>query len=281
MDNIKEYIEKYVTFGKPVPCHGLYIQPVKVKDFFQFKEAQTVLKIEKNKIPDVNIIQMTYLKFLALMMCEHDDMLEEFLTLLVLCLGLKYDEKLRDTKFKPNEVLVQHTRKNESQLIVNGWGVKIRLGETDTWLQLLIDGTWIEINSTQFNDMKDIILFQNIYDYDDMEMSDDFRRVIEEYYALKNKDVVMPTLEDRISAVIINSCYKAEEIYDMPLRLFDSIFEYGVNKLDYQINKLIVNLTPHEIKGFSVSHWIYKTKKDKYSEVFTNAQDLVNKVTSI
>jgi hypothetical protein len=44
---------------------------------------------------------------------------------------------------------------------------------------------------------------------------------------------------------------------------------------------LIVNLAQGKVKGFNLSHWVYKTKKDKYSEIFTDAQDLVKKVTSI
>ena len=260
MDNIKEYIEKYVTFGKSIPYHGLKIKPVLVKDFYQFQNAQNVLKIDKNKIPDVNIIQMTYLRFLTLMVCENAEMLEDFLTILALCLGLRYDEKMRDTKFNPNEILAQQIKKSVSQLSVNGWGIRFVVTETRVLLQLYINGVWLEFNDEQFDDIKKIILFQNIHDYDDMEMSEDFRRVVEEYYALKNKDVVLPTLEDRMMAVVVSSSYKLEELYKIPLRLFDSLFEYSVNKLEYQVNKLIVNLAHGEVKGFSLSHWVYIRK---------------------
>ena len=78
MDKIKEYIESYVAFGKPVPYCGLQIKPILVKDFYQFRDAQNVLKIEKNKIPNIEIIQMTYLRFLILMMHDMEEMLEDF-----------------------------------------------------------------------------------------------------------------------------------------------------------------------------------------------------------
>ena len=281
MENIKEYIEKYVTFGQPVQYHGLSIKPVLVKDFYQFNDAKNVLLIDKNKIPDVEIIQMTYLRFLTLMIVENEDMREDFLTILALTLGLKYDSEKRNTSFKPNEVLAQQTRKNESHFYINGWDIAFRIRENETWLQLYVGDDMVEINDSQFDNLKNIILFQNIYDYDDMEMSDDFRRVIEEYYALKNKDIIIPTLEDRLMAVVVSSGYTLEQLYNMPLRLFDALFEYSVSKLEYQVNKLIINLAQGEIKGFNLSHWVYKTKKDKYSEVFTNAQDLVNKFNSL
>lgn len=281
MDNIKEYIERYVTFGQPVQYCGLEIKPILVKDFYQFVNAKNILNIDKNKIPDVEIIQMTYLRFLTLMIVENEDMREDFLTILALTLGLKYDSEKRNTSFKPNEVLAQQTRKNESYFYINGWDIAFRIRENETWLRLYSGDDMVEINDSQFDDLKNIILFQNIYDYDDMEMSDDFRRVIEEYYALKNKDIIIPTLEDRLMAVVVSSGYILEQLYDMPLRLFDALFEYSVSKLEYQVNKLIINLAQGEIKGFNLSHWVYKTKKDKYSEVFTNAQDLVNKFNSL
>ena len=281
MEDIKKYIEKYVAFGKPIPCHGLMINPVLVKDFYQFNDAKNVLLIDKNRIPDIEIIQMTYLHFLTLMLIEREDIREDFLTILAITLGLKYDSEKRDASFEPNEVLAYQTRKDESILIINGWDVVFRICENQTFLQLYEGDDMIEINDDQFNDLKDIILFQNIHDYDNMEMSADFRKVIEEYYAIKNKDIVIPTLEDRMMAVVVSSSYTLEQLYDLPLRLFDALFEYSLNKLEYQVNKLIVNLAQGEIKGFSLSHWVYKTKKDKYSEIFTNAQDLVNKFNSL
>ena len=203
------------------------------------------------------------------------------LTILALSLGLKYDSEKRNASFKPNEVLFQEQRKNETIMFINGWDINFILKENQTLMQLYDGDDMVEINDEEFNDLKDIILFQNIHDYDNMEMSDDFRKVVEEYYALKNKDIIIPTLEDRLMAVVVSSGYTLEQLYNMPLRLFDALFEYSVGKLEYQVNKLIINLAHGEVKGFSLSHWVYKTKKDKYSEIFTNAQDLVNKFNSL
>ena len=77
MDNIKEHVDKYVALQKPVPLHGLYINPIMVKDFFQFNEAKDILRIEKNKIPNVEIIQMTYLRFLLMIILEEESLKEE------------------------------------------------------------------------------------------------------------------------------------------------------------------------------------------------------------
>ena len=281
MDNIKEYVDKYVTLQKPVPLYNLQIRPVLVRDFFQFNNAKDVLNIEKNKIPNIEIIQMTYLRFLLTIIIEQDGFKEDFLTILALSLGVKYDATKRNPSFEPNEILTQQTRKGESEVWINGWDVRFRFNDDKVVLCLYNDEDLVEIDDAQFDDLRKVILFQNIYKYDDTEMSDDFRRVVEEYYRLKNKDIVLPTLEDRLMAVCVSSAYKLEELYTMPLRLFDALLEYSVDKLEYQVNKLIVNLAQGKVEGLHLSHWVYKTKKDKYSEIFTNAQDLVKKVTSI
>ena len=164
---------------------------------------------------------------------------------------------------------------------INGWDVRFRISDDKVIWCLYDDEELVEIDDDQFDELRKVILLQNIYKYDDTEMSDDFRRVVEEYYRLKNKDIVLPTLEDRLMAVCVSSAYKLEELYTMPLRLFDALLEYSVDKLEYQVNKLIVNLAQGKVEGLHLSHWVYKTKKDKYSEIFTDAQDLVKKVTSI
>ena len=281
MDNIKEHVDKYVTLQKPVPLYNLQVKPILVRDFFQFNNAKDVLDIEKNKIPDINIIQMTYLRFLLTIMIEQDGFKEDFLTILALSLGAKYDATKRNPSFEPNEILTQQIRKDESEVWVNGWDVRFRVSDDKVILCLYDDEDLVEIDDAQFDDLRKVILLQNIYKYDDTEMSDDFRRVVEEYYRLKNKDIVLPTLEDRLMAVCVSSAYKLEELYTMPLRLFDALLEYSVDKLEYQVNKLIVNLAQGKVEGLHLSHWVYKTKKDKYSEIFTDAQDLVKKVTSI
>ena len=281
MDNIKEYVDKYVTLQKPVSLYNLQVKPILVRDFFQFNNAKDVLDIEKNKIPDINIIQMTYLRFLLTIIIEQDGFKEDFLTILALSLGVKYDATKRNPSFEPNEILTQQTRKGESEVWINGWDVRFRLSDDRVILCLYDDEDLVEIDDAQFDDLRKVILLQNIYKYDDTEMSDDFRRVVEEYYRLKNKDIVLPTLEDRLMAVCVSSAYKLEELYAMPLRLFDALLEYSIDKLEYQVNKLIVNLAQGKVEGLHLSHWVYKTKKDKYSEIFTDAQDLVKKVTSI
>ena len=100
--NVKEDIEKYVVFGKDIPYHGLYIKPVRVSDSINFNQAKRIFLIDKNRIPDIDIIQMTYLQFLFTIVCDSEEYLEDFLTLMAITLGLRYKKENRLIDFKPN-----------------------------------------------------------------------------------------------------------------------------------------------------------------------------------
>ena len=281
--NIKDDIEKYVVFGKDIPYNGLYVKPVLVSDAINFNHAKRIFLIEKNKIPDINIIQMTYLQFLFTIVCDNEEYLEDFLTLMAITLGLRYKKENRLIDFEPNALLVEKSSKQDVFVKINGWDIcfYIKSSTNEIFLRIGDDESYIELSAQQFDELRDIILFQNVYEYDDIEMSEDFRRVVEEYYQLKNKDIITPNLEDKLMVVCTNSAYKIDELYQMPLRLFESLFHYIVDKVEYVVNKLIINQPNVEVKNFTLDHWVYKTKQNKYADIFTNADDLVKKVTSI
>ncbi len=281
--NVKDDIEKYVVFGKDIPYNGLYIKPVRVSDAINFNQAKRIFLIEKNKIPDINIIQMTYLQFLFTIVCDSEEYLEDFLTLMAITLGLRYKKENRLIAFEPNALLVEKSPKQDMFVKINGWDIcfYIKSSTNEIFLRIGDDESYIELSAQQFDELRDIILFQNVYEYDDIEMSEDFQRIVEEYYKLKNKDIITPNLEDKLMVVCTNSAYKIDELYQMPLRLFESLFHYIVDKVEYVVNKLIINQPNVEVKNFTLDHWVYKTKQNKYADIFTNADDLVKKITSI
>ena len=55
---------KELYFDEPIPYKELLIYPVTMKDYLEFHLAVSCLLIDKNSIPDVNIISMSYLRFL-------------------------------------------------------------------------------------------------------------------------------------------------------------------------------------------------------------------------
>ena len=53
-----------LTFDDPIDYKGLLLYPVSVKKINKFLQASSVLRIQKEYIPDKEVIKMSYLKFL-------------------------------------------------------------------------------------------------------------------------------------------------------------------------------------------------------------------------
>lgn len=275
MENIKEYVEPYATFGKPVKYEDIELKPVKLCDYFKFMRAIHCLRIQKNKTPDINIIQMSYLAFLINYIAVSNDVKQQFIDILSLCFGLERDEKfvVNNPNFKEDELLVQQMPNDREDYYINGWDVVMHLRTKSAEIE--IGGH--SFNSSQFDDLRKIILYQNLSDYDDIEMSADFERVLEDFYRLKNKGIHHPSLEEKRMAVTTNSPYSLESLDALPIRTFDKMFESVLMKIDYMATK---SLEPH-LKDGHVEHWVYYHEKDKFSDIFTDVDSVAKKVTSV
>lgn len=240
IQDVKKYIEPYVTFSEPIPYKNLYIYPIKLNKYYEFISCVDILLFEKNKIPDINIIQMSYLKFLATKLINNEEM---------------FDDKIKkgdiySFKFFSLMALVFNVDISK---------INIAIDKNDV-VYLKVDD---EIFTAQeFDDIKKIILFQNLNDYDDVQMSDDYKKVIEEYYSIKNKGMIVPTLEDKIDAVMAKTSYNEKSIKELTYRRFCRIFDKVVSYTEY-----VVGCNGYTRKE-PPENWIYKTNKQKYSEVF-------------
>lgn len=274
MENVKEYVEKFTTFGEPVDFKGLKIKPIIVKDADRFFDVVNAIQIEKNKIPSIDVIRMSYLEFLFSMMALDKECLNQFTSLLSLTLGMESNKKNLIDGFPENEILSQSFPNGSTVYYINGWDVtaSIHKGKSSITIQ------GVKLTASDFDTFRKIILFQNIDEYDDAEMSDDFRRIIEQYYALKFKNIHQPTLEDKMMAVIASTSYTVETIKTLPLRTFEKLFACCISKVDYIATK---PLEIHLEKGKSIDHWVYHPIRDKYAGIFGDAQELANKVTSL
>lgn len=276
MDDIKGYVDKFATFGRPVEYKGLKLKPIVVGLFKQFEGIVGILQIEKNKIPDPNVIQMTYLEFLLSLVVSETEVFDRFIEFCDLVLGVRYDEALliSDDDLKPHDLLVETNSKGEEIIRINGWDIQMRIDGANSTLTICGH----EINSTDFDDMRKIVLYQNVYDYEEEEMSEDFKRVIEQYYALRNRGIHTPTLEEKVMAVVSTTAYKIEEVEKMPIRSFEALFYACVGRVDYIASKC---LEPHLKEGQQIDHWIYYPEKSKYGGAFSDAEQLAQKITNL
>jgi hypothetical protein len=275
MENIKQYVDFYSTFGDPIIYNNIKIYPVLAKDYYDFLGIVDILKIEKNKSASIEIIQMSYLYYLIHLMLYNEGVKDAFLTLLNLSLHMELEQDKVNKDFAENDILLQKLP-NGVDYYINGWDIEIQIRKNHA--TLLIMGN--PISASEFEDFRRIILFQNLHDFDEIEMnmSDDFRKVVEKYYELKNRGVHHPTLEEKALAIISHTAYTLDTVKLLPMRSFDNLFNTIVAETDYIATKA---LEPHMKKGSSIDHWIYKPKRQKYMEVFQDAETVAKKVTSM
>ena len=103
--DINYYKDTYFTFDEPVPyelkCGEiLYISPISLKNYMLFITSYGILNIDKNSTNDVEIISMSYLKFLVERVFPYSkESIQQFVNICILCMGLKEPEiKLTDNK---------------------------------------------------------------------------------------------------------------------------------------------------------------------------------------
>lgn len=268
VDKLEKYVERYRTFDEPVPYKGIGIYPIITKDYFQFIESVDILKIEKNKIPDISIIQMSYLSFLLHLIIENEDFLNKFIALCNLCLHVNSSSDLLNKNFPKGQVLLGRSNGDEIYFI-NGYDIQFINSGNSTWVS--INGE--RLSSIEFDEVIEIIFFQNFPNYDNEEMSDDFKNMMEEYYRLKNKNIKPPTLEEQLVAIMSQNGMSKAEIKQESIYTIKSMIDSIVSKTDYEIQHLYRSHAMTDKKLPDIEHWLIKSNKDKYSEMFSDLDE--------
>ena len=268
MDNIAAYVERYRTFDEPVPFNGLLIYPIKVRDYFKFITCVDVLRIEKNKIPDIEIIQMSYLSFVLRLIMEEDMYKQYFIEICKLCFHAETGEKFMVERFDQDQILY---RKNGDVEIfyINGYNIKFI--QQGTNVVFYINDT--AINGSEFDEIIDIICYLNFPNYDNEEMSEDFKRVMEEYYTLKNKNIKPPTLEEQIIAVMGQTGMSKNELINETVYTLQAMVDSLISKTDYMVQHMYRSHAMTDKKLPDIEHWLIKFNKDKYANVFSDLEE--------
>lgn len=229
----------YFYFDKPVPYKlqdkTIQILPIKLPDSMIFLSSVEILTIEKNNFSSVEIIRMSYLEFICKVLLEQKDNINRLLNILVLCLGLQYPE--------------------------------IRLEEDKPYIyDSKLD---IKIDSKNFDEIKKIILHQNILNYDDEYINPDLKKSMEEIDELKTKNLVIPSLERQIAMISSHTGITKEQQLNMTLRSHTLLFNEVRDE-----NKYLVTMPVALRFGQSdkVEDWALKKRKDKFDGYITSVE---------
>lgn len=255
MVNLKKLDDTYFSNDEPVPYKlkcgvEILIYPILVKDWSKFSDALGILTIRKNEINEAEIIKMKYLDFLLMLATEDTTILESLNTI------IKYS--LKEDYFLPHEL----NDKNNLAITDEEYNIKA-----------LITGK-------EFDDIKSIILHQNIYDYDDRYISPDVRELYEQYLQATSSNQVDPSLERKKVFVIGKVGLSMKEINAMSYRIFNQIYIDSVNLDMYMARKIIQASTKYDVKEEPIYPLFEKTV-DKYEKLFVQKDTVQRKFDKI
>ena len=238
----------YFYFDEPVEYKlqnkkTIKIYPILLKDSEIFLSSVNLLKIDKNVISSVEIIQMSYLQFICdILLMQNNDNKQRLLNLLILCLHQNNLKIFKDEKGRPFLA-------NENFDII--------------------------INRFDFEDIKRIILYQNLVHFDDSYINPEFKKAIEETEKLKCKNIDFPTLERKIAIITSHTGITKKEQLEMTYRSHVLLFEEVCGEIDF------ITIRPIAMycgKGAEFGHWIYKKKTNKFDNYITNVENYKKKM---
>lgn len=238
--NIDLYRRAYFYFDKPaeytIKDKVLKIYPISVADSEIFLSSMSVIDIDKNATDSVEVIQMTYLEFIYKVLFNDELNISKFLNICKYCLHFENPEAGYDENQRP------FLKDNEQGVV---------------------------IKSKEFDDIRRIILYQNLINYDDEYINPDLKKMMAEVDAVKNAGVDMPNLERRIAVITAHCGISKQEQLSMTFRSHNLLFDEVAGEVEFQTTRPILIYAG---KGNEIDHWIYKKKKDRYDGYMTDTE---------
>lgn len=225
------------------------IYPISVKDSEMFLSWIDILTIDKNSLPNPEYISMSYLEFIikTLLTSEDKDIAQSATSKLVFILKLCLK-----------------------------WEDDVSIRVNDIGKPVLVHGD-IEINGKSFEDIRRIILYQNILDFDDSYINPDLKQAMAEVDEVKSKDLIFPTLERKFAIVSSHSGITKAQQLEMTYRSHSALFKEVCNEVEFisaRTGVMVGNMFSKQKIEFE--DWVYKKKRSKYEDYFTT-QDSYSK----
>lgn len=254
-DELKSQVDMYCTFDNAFPYTGadgtkkpLLLHPVKMTDVLFFNYGVEALTVDKNNMPDLDIIQMPYLTFLLSQSNNENLYAQKLLALFSVVTRL--GDKL--------EVLA--TPDNKKISIAKD-------GEVYT--------------HREFDEIRYIICEQNKIDLPDEKMSSKLRDVLEQSRKHRQKFAKgkVASLEGQMVALSIGTGMSMQDIYEMTYRKFMEAVERFDRLLHYKIyvSASMSGFVKFEDKDV-LTHWLIDKPKDPFGDMIP-LEDFEKKVS--
>ena len=127
----------------------------------------------------------------------------------------------------------------------------------------------ILIGPKDFDNIKRLILYQNLIHYDDEYINPELKAAISEVDELRNKGIDTPTIERRIAIITAHCGLSKKEQLQMTYRSHSLLFEEVYGEVEYTTLRPIALFGGNSDK---IDNWIYKKKKGKFDGYVTDAE---------
>lgn len=244
MLDIEYYKHKYFIFDKPCIYtknnKEFTLYPVSLEDSEDFLKASQIISIDKNSLSSVEIIQMTYLKFICSALFRNKNNINDFVTILRLSLHM-YDPKI---------------------------GI-----DTNNKYIIFDEDADISITEREFEDIRRLILYQNIVSFDDSYIDPDLKKAIDETNRLRNKDIDFPDIERKMAIITSHCGISKLDQQKMTYRAHTMLWNEVCADIDFSTTRAVALFS-----GEKTEHWIYKKKKDKMDDYIISGEKFADKL---
>lgn len=234
----------YFYFDEAVPYqlnhnHTILIKPVPLLFSEIFLSSCDILNIDKNTSSNPEIIQMSYLQFLCCVMLNNEtkegvNNKQKVFNILNICTGLNTPSI--------------HWNEHNKPVIYD-------------------EETTSEISSKQFDEIKTIILHQNIIHFDDNYINPELKQAMADVDALKNSHLQIPNLERKMAIITAHSGLSKKEQQQMTYRSHCLLFEEVCGEVEFTTTRPALMFGGNSQQ---IEHWIYKKNKDKFEGYIKN-----------
>lgn len=252
MTNEKEEFEsKYIfqlTFDEPIKFGTLEIKPVTLKDYYNFMFAVDILMIKKDRIPDAKVIQMSYMEYISYLMLEEKGQEQPTRTLqLYMLFKILFGE-------------------------LNNFGI-----EKDKFGRPAIYVNDFHFTHKQFDEFKDIVLFQNILSYTGIDLNPELEEEIQLADRLRAGNKKTVNLEKQIASLCVETGYTLETIKNMTIRKFFILQDMKDKEISYKIQTL-ASMTGLVKFNESPRHYLQEDNKDPLEDKLISYNSLKQKL---
>lgn len=243
--DMKQY-DYQLAFDKPIQYKELNIYPITIKDYYNFFGTIGILTFEKNKIPDLKVLSMSYIEFVYHLMTE-DERKEIYQSMFFYILSKSFDVDYN----------------------------QINIGYYDGKITLSINGNYYDKND--FEQIRKIICHRNMPDYSEEYIDPDLEEEIKKLEKIKNKNSKEFLLESQIECLMIATGMPTEKLENISIRKLIRLLRLYDAKMHYEIYRT------GEASGMvtyknEIEHWFYTSSPDRLQNVLMGYEDVKNKI---